>query len=179
MSPRDLEATARERVAAAGFRPLEPWPGTTRTPWHLECTTCGRKYRRFSIPSTLTPCTHPELRRLAALKAQIEAKAAKEAEREKQEDLKWLQQHMTYRAGRKNLAPMEDYPGTEPQQEGVLWWVYCKYCRRTWHMPADRIRTCPHKGTGDPTDLPFPMTAHEAKLAASRRSMKKNREANQ
>ncbi|MFE9252884.1 hypothetical protein [Streptomyces sp. NPDC007088] len=52
----------------------------------------------------------------------------------------------------KNLRPLEGYPG-----EGKRWWVQCKFCDRIWHMPVERLRACPHKGTGDPGHPPLPV----------------------
>lgn len=50
-----------------------------------------------------------------------------------------------------HLRALEGHPG-----KGERWWVQCRTCGRPWHMPEDKLRACPHEGTGDPGHPPLP-----------------------
>lgn len=39
------DAVAEGEMRAAGWAPLEPYPGNTRAGWRCACTTCGRELR--------------------------------------------------------------------------------------------------------------------------------------
>jgi hypothetical protein len=139
------ETLATERIQAAGYRALEPYPGRVNLRWLLECVECGEQQRLRPDPK-LKPCQHKQRR-------------ADEASAQRYLDALLAVRVRTL--GTKNLRALEDHPGGE----GELWWVECKYCGRTWHMREDQLRACPHKGTGDAGAPPSP-----AKPAPKRRA---------
>ncbi|MGW3144853.1 hypothetical protein ACWDG1_09260 [Streptomyces sp. NPDC001177] len=127
------EALATERIHDAGYRALEPFPGRVNMRWLMECTECGEQ-QRLRPDHKLKPCEHKERER--------ERRADEAA------DKRFLDALLAVRTrtlGTKNLRALEDHPGVE----GELWWVECKYCGRKWHMREDKLKACPHKGTGD------------------------------
>jgi hypothetical protein len=134
------EPLALERIQAAGYRALEPYPGKVNVRWLMECIECGEQ-RLLRPDYKLKPCEHKERQR--------ERRADEAANKQFLDALLAVR---TRTLGTKNLRALEDHPGVE----GELWWVECKYCGRKWHIPEDKLRACPHKGTGDEGAPPSP-----------------------
>lgn len=150
------EILALERIQAVGYRALEPFPGRVNLRWLLECTECGEQ-ARLRPDHKLKPCEHKERER--------------QRRTDEAADKRFLDALLAVRTrtlGTKNLRALEDHPGVE----GELWWVECKYCGRKWHMREDKLRACPHKGTGDegaPPSPPKTTPKRRTKMAPSER----------
>ncbi|MFI1562185.1 hypothetical protein ACH4ZX_03825 [Streptomyces sp. NPDC020490] len=145
------ETLAAARIQAAGFRALEPFPGRVNLRWLIECTECGEQ-QRLRPDHKLKPCEHKQRER--------QQRAAEAAEKQFLDALLAVR---TRTLGTKNLRALEAHPGVE----GALWWVECKYCGRKWHMREDKLKACPHKGTGDegaPPSQPKPTPKGSAKV---------------
>ncbi|MFE2045717.1 hypothetical protein ACFXAZ_33340 [Streptomyces sp. NPDC059477] len=127
------EPMALDRIETNGYRPLEPYPGKVNIRWLMECTECGEP-QRLRPDHKMKPCEHK-----ARERQQRDEAAADKAYRD------WLVSLRTPKLATKNLRALEPHPG----EEGVRWWVECKFCGRQWHMLEDKLRACPHKGTGD------------------------------
>lgn len=139
----DYEALARERLAAAGFRPLQPFPGVG-CKWPMACVDCGNEYYRKPQPSTLLPCY---CKQMVAKKAALAvARAERAAAQQDKADHELFRRHLAELVKRKKYIPLEEYPGPDWLPEGVRWWMYCWFCHRIWHVPVEDMRTCPHKG---------------------------------
>ncbi|MFE9461732.1 hypothetical protein [Streptomyces californicus] len=127
------EALAADRIAAAGYRALEPFPGKVNQRWLMECTECGEQ-QRLRPDTKLKPCQHKK-----------REQQHQEAVASEQRLYDALVAVRTRALSTKNLRALEPHPGIE----GTLWWVECKHCGRKWHMKEDHLRACPHKGSGD------------------------------
>jgi hypothetical protein len=134
------KALATDRITSAGYRALEPFPGRVNLRWLLECVECGEQ-QRLRPDHKLSPCEHKERQR---------QQRAEEAAEQRFRDALLAVRMRTL--GTKNLRALEDHPGVE----GERWWVECKFCGRKWHMLEDKLRACPHKGTGDEGAPPSP-----------------------
>lgn len=88
----------------AGYAPLEPYPGTPRRPWAVECLTCHRPNRVRLL--TLEPCSHDFTEALPREGATNATMAPQEAERI---------------IGKAGFVPLEPYPGAQ----GKRWRVRC------------------------------------------------------
>ncbi|MFD8609369.1 hypothetical protein [Streptomyces sp. NPDC059631] len=135
------ETLVADRIAAAGYRAREPFPGRVNQRLLMECIECGELHR-LRPDTKLKPCQH-KMR-------EHQRQQAEAAERRRYDALVAVR---TRTLSTKNLRALEPHPGTE----GVFWWVQCKYCDRSWHMREDKLRACPHKGTGDEGAPPPPV----------------------
>ncbi|MBH0242511.1 hypothetical protein I3W98_06440 [Streptomyces cavourensis] len=125
---RQLEETAFERVRAAGWEPIEPFPGGMLARWALRCRECGHEVSRPTTPAQVRPCHHPG--------QAVERAAVSRDEKERRSAL-----------AKAGLRPVEPFPGV-----GVSWWVECKKagCRRKWMRGPVNPKPCPHTGNGSP-----------------------------
>ncbi|MGW2845393.1 hypothetical protein ACWC5G_10555, partial [Streptomyces sp. NPDC001274] len=135
------ETLATERIQSAGYRALEPFPGRVNQRWLMECTECGEQ-QRLRPDTKLKSCEHKIWERQRKIEETLEKE--------------YYDALVVVRTGNletKNLRAREPHP----RAEGAPWWVECRYCGRTWHMKEDRLRACPHKGTGDEGAPPPPV----------------------
>lgn len=147
--PSKWEAVGLERIQDAGYKPAEPFPGSLKDSWLIECIECGHQTRR--VARHLEPCKHPERQRAAEQEEKERKRALWAAEVAERDYLQAIKAMRLQKAATKNLFPLTEYPG-----EGKLWWVMCKFCRRAWQMPEDNLRACPHKGAGQEGHPPLP-----------------------
>lgn len=146
--PRDYHQIGLERLQAVGLEPDGPFPGI-KAHWDVKCTRCGRTMTRIPNPRIkgCHYCRAEDARQEAEERAR-QKQAAEAAERRAAD-------HLAYRNSQlktKNLRALEPLP----DEDGALWLVACKYCNRTWQMPEDRLRACPHKGAGGGVYNPEP-----------------------
>jgi hypothetical protein len=119
-------SVALERIKAAGYEPIVPYPNNTYTPWEVRCTTCGatRHPTLGLINQGRGRCSHIN-----------EHVSAEEAER-------------ILRAA--HYEPLEAYPGTKR----ATWKAICTVCGQRRSPSLQRIaegRVCKHKNPAMPT----------------------------
>lgn len=88
----------------AGYAPLEPYPGTPRKPWAVECLTCQRPSRVRLLG--LEPCSH---------------EAPEAPRREGTENSTMGPQEAERIIGEAGYTPLAPYPGAQ----GKRWRVRC------------------------------------------------------
>jgi hypothetical protein len=133
-------AAADADIRAAGFEPLEPYPGNTRTPWRCLCTTCGTQtaprlefVRRGSGCPICATARRTANSRLPSEAAFASARAV-------------------------GFEPLEPYPGSNK----LPWRCRCITCHRESAPRLTSIRQgsgCRHCAYGQPVDPEAEMRA--------------------
>ncbi|MFJ6566675.1 hypothetical protein ACIQNU_04595 [Streptomyces sp. NPDC091292] len=141
---RRLEQTAYERVRAAGWEPIEPYPGRLMARWRLKCTTCGHEVGRQTTPAKARPCTHP-----GAQPKEPKPESPAEARKRRHKELGWWEMNS----------------GDEAIEPDGRMWLQCRACGLCWLIDPAEERHCKHRGVGDPN----PPRGKKRKPPASRR----------
>ncbi len=119
MVPPLTDKVARQRMRAAGLKPLGPYPGDSKVPWPAICLKCGKEVApQLSSLRQSRGCIDCGNRSSAATRSI----SASEARRRMKE------------AG---LYPLEPYPGSSK----ALWRVRCLRCRAETKTNLNRIQT--------------------------------------
>lgn len=105
---------AEQRLSKLKLVPLEPYPGSTKTPWKVQCKQCNANITKpLNHLETGTPCSkckEVERSNLASALAEVELRDAK-------------------------FVPLSPYPGPDKG-----WWSNCMVCNRQSSPSLNAIR---------------------------------------